>query len=272
VELFENKVDALKFKSTNYLWNRLRLNHPWTVGYVSSLIESKPFSTKEEWKEYYYRSGEERLKIIHQQCTEEQKKSLFDFKNPNPFLPKELKTLNLYYGRTEEELNKVGEYMYEKILEEGNPYHITLGECIYMVKFRVIGETWNGIIMREQNTIKTLKKAFPTLSFKKVDGEKDFKYAIDYELYEGEKLLCAIQIKPISYKKGYSKEIVRAKMANEAKNNKYREDFHADVFYIYSDSRGNIENTEVLSQIRYLSFFKKSILTISNKNKISTLI
>lgn len=45
-------IDAEKFRSTNDMWNKLMLNDPWSVGYVSSLIETKEWQTKEEWENF----------------------------------------------------------------------------------------------------------------------------------------------------------------------------------------------------------------------------
>jgi MjaI restriction endonuclease len=258
LEIFQNQINTTKFKSTNYIWNQLRLNSPWSVGYVSTLIESKDFVTKEEWRQFYYESGEERLRKINELCTPEEKEALLDFTKATPTLSKELKELNFSYGRTEEELDERGRYMYQKIVEQGNPNKVTLAECIYMVKFRVMGETWNGIIARERNTVKTMEEVFPNLSFKKTEGERDYQYGIDYELYEEEELLCAVQIKPMSYMKGFSKEIIKAKKANEAKNQKYKEEYKADVLYVYSNSKGIISNDDVLSEIKQRALLKSS--------------
>lgn len=252
MEIFKNIVNQQKFKSTNYIWNRLRLNNPWSIGYVSNLIESKTFSSKEEWKEFYYQSGEERLRLIGNICSEEQKRALMDFTKSTQ-LPKELKELNLSFGRTERELDERGQYMYEQIVEEGNPLKISLAECIYMVKYRVMAETWNGIIAREHNTVKNMEAQFPGITFKKSEGERDYSYGIDYELFDNESLLCAVQIKPMSYQKGISREIIKAKKANEAKNQKYKEDYNADVLYVYSNSKGIINNQDVLEKIRAMS-------------------
>lgn len=258
MELFVNETNVAKFKSTNYIWNQLRLNSPWSIGYVSTLIESEDFKLKEEWKELYYRSGEERLKKIEELCTSEEKEALLDFKKSNLSLPKELKELNFFYGRTKRELEERGAYMYQKIVENGNPAKITLNESIYMVEFRVMGETWNGIVARERNTVKTMEASFPSLSFKKTEGERDYKYGIDYELFEKEELICAVQIKPMSYKKGFSREIVKAKKANEFKNGKYKEKYNADVLYVYANSKGDITNDEVLMAIKNRALEKAS--------------
>ncbi|PLS19165.1 hypothetical protein CVD28_01795 [Bacillus sp. M6-12] len=260
MEIFENQINAVKFRSTNYIWNQLKLNSPWSIGYVSTLIEARDFMTKEEWKKHYYRSGEERLRKIDELCTPEQKEALLDFTKATPSLPKELKELNFSYGRTEEELEERGKYMYEKIVEQGNKQKVTLAECVYSVKFRVMAETWNGIVARERNTIKTIGQFFPTFSFKKTEGERDYQYGIDYELFEEDELVCAVQIKPMSYKKGFSKEIIKAKKANEAKNQKYKEEYQADVLYVYSNSKGVITNDDVFAEIKQRAMLKSAFV------------
>lgn len=64
MDKFINHLNKSKFRRTNSPWNELMLNDPWSVGYVSRLIESRPFNTKEEWETYYYESGKERIKKI----------------------------------------------------------------------------------------------------------------------------------------------------------------------------------------------------------------
>ena len=44
-------IDKDKFRSTNAKWNELMLNDPWSVGYVSTLIEAANWKNKEEWEE-----------------------------------------------------------------------------------------------------------------------------------------------------------------------------------------------------------------------------
>ena len=80
MDLFQNLIDLNKFKSTNAIWNELKLNSPWSVGYVTNLIESSIFSSKEEWRDYYYNSGKERLLQIGRSRYVNE---LMDFKNFN---------------------------------------------------------------------------------------------------------------------------------------------------------------------------------------------
>ncbi|ADO59994.1 MjaI family restriction endonuclease [Paenibacillus polymyxa] len=231
MELFQNLIELRKFRSTNAMWNSLQLNSPMSVGYVTNLIESRTFSNKEEWRDFYYQSGHERIRLGSIRGMS--------------------KELNLNYGRTEEELKGYGQKMYAELQKSGNPLNITLAECVFMVKYRVMGETWNGVIMREKNTIENMTKIFPYCSFEKVEGEADYKYAIDYEMCLEGRLVCALQIKPMSYEKGFSPEIMKAKRANKAKNDLYVKENGVPVYYVYSKADGTIINHDVVSLLKH---------------------
>ena len=237
MDAFKNAIQAEKFRYTNRLWNTLKLNHPQSIGYVSTLIESHHFNSKEEWRDFYFASGEERIA--------EAKRLGLDLRTISSY-----HSLNTQYGRTEKELADKGKILYEAIVDEGNPLNITLAECVYAVKFRVIAETWNGIILREKNTVEQLTSLFPQCTFLKVPGETDFLYAIDYEVYCMGKLCCALQIKPPSYAKGNNSAIATARQANEQKNARYEEEFHCPVLYAYSNTSGELTENNVIQQIQ----------------------
>lgn len=63
---FVLSIDQDKFRSTNAKWNELMLNDPWSVGYVSTLIEAANWKNKEEWENAYYASGHTRNLYIEQ--------------------------------------------------------------------------------------------------------------------------------------------------------------------------------------------------------------
>ena len=126
---------------------------------------------------------------------------------------------------------------------------INLQECAECVRFRVICETWNGIIVREHNTITELKRLFHNMEFRKVDGEFDHQYAVDYELYNLGKLICGIQIKPQSYTWN-APHIQKARIANKKKNEDYFNMFGRKVFDIISAHNGSIKNPEIIDSIK----------------------
>ena len=248
---FQNTLDKKKFRATNAPWNELTLNSPWSVGYVSSLIESESFKSKEDWEAFYYRSGEERNALLAKESAPIRNFMNFHIlKKTKPEnikkTPPKYKNLNFNYGRTKAQLAEKGAILFEKMQE--NNSNISLEECIESVRFRVICETWNGIMIREKNTIEVLQSKFPNLIFEKTSGEFDHRYAVDYQVFKFEKRLCGIQIKPKSYtfKTGY---IQKAKAANRRKNELYSLEFKAPVLDVISKSSGEVLNDEVLVRI-----------------------
>jgi hypothetical protein len=257
---FVKSIEDNKFRSTNGLWNDLMLNDPWSVGYVSNLIQQQEFSSKEEWESFYYNSGMARNSKISQ-LSEKEQATLNDFTlvltNPKEVqkIESAKKQLNFGYGRTEEQLLEKAKMLFQKIEKQGNTLSITLEECFECVRFRTICETWNGIIIREKNTILNLQNRFPKIEFRGVSGEIDYKYGVDYELYLGEQLLGAIQIKPKSYL-GNAFYLQKAKSANEQKHKKYKEKFGKNAVFVISESNGNILNTDFLDKLS--KFYKEN--------------
>lgn len=246
---FINNLDATKFRLTNAKWNDLRLNDPWSVGYVSTLIESIVFSSKEDWENFYYNSGTERNQVLSQHTQETQNKLndfMLKYNNPSEIerLDWSLKNLNFQYGRTQDQLSHKGEILHREI----NSVNISVNECIEAVRFRTICETWNGIIIRERNTINVLNDSLQDSEFKKVDGSFDHKYAVDYELFIESNLICGIQIKPESYTRNVS-YINKARTANRNKNQLYKNDFAKNVYDVIARTDGTIINPGVIDSI-----------------------
>ena len=243
-------IDRDKFSSTNSMWNTLMLNDPWSVGYVSTLIELQVWQSKEDWEEFYYRSGEQRQALLGDNRDLLDNFSLIrtDRAAVNK-LPWNVKNLNTQYGRTREDLKRKAEVLYAVVRNNG--HGLTLEECEECVRFRVICETWNGIILRENSTIGVLTDRFPMLSFKKTSGEVDHTYAVDFEVFRAGFLICGIQIKPQSYTWN-APYIVKARTANKAKNTAYTELKGVPVFDIISKTNGEIQSPQVLEQIKSL--------------------
>lgn len=249
-------IDKDKFRSTNAKWNELMLNDPWSVGYVSTLIEAANWKNKEEWEETYYASGKARNVFIEQNATQlgYNKEFFNDTTIPHNkanyyALSWDVKNVNTQKGRTKEDLRAKGEILYNAV--KNNGYGLTLEECIECVRFRVICETWNGIILRENNTIKTLQGLFPNLTFEKADGEIDHTYAVDFQVYKQGKLICAIQVKPKSYTLN-APYIVKARHANANKYAAYKEKYGIPVLTVISTIKGEILNKEIIPQIKSL--------------------
>jgi hypothetical protein len=251
---FSLQIDEAKFRRTNGPWNDLCLNDPWSVGYVSTLIETRIFLYKEEWEQFYYDSGKERESKV--QLLPSQEKSLLNDHTLKRIDPQQierikwdLKNLNFQFGRTQQQFAEKGIILHEYVKQNGRD--ITVEECTECVRYRTICETWNGIIIREQNTIKKLQAIFPLLEFEKTTGDFDYKYAVDYEIKENGKLICGIQVKPKTYTYN-TPYIQKAKSANTRKNQAYFDAFQKHVVYIISKTSGDIENIDSISKIKSL--------------------
>jgi len=250
---FPNSVPAVLFRATNGPWNDLRLNAPWSVGYVTTLIETRAFAGKEDWEVFYYESGAERLRLLAS-LPEADRATLGDFRlaQTDPArierLPRALKNLNFNFGRSPEELAQKGRILYERMQEVGSK--ITPEQATGCVRFRVIGETWNGVVLRERATVATLQRHFPTLRFEKTVGEFDHRYAVDYQVFCGETLLTGIQIKPRSYAESNASYLLRARQANAAKSEAYQRAFGCPVLEVLAQSNGEILNAGVVERLR----------------------
>lgn len=247
---FKIDIDANLFRSTNGVWNKLMLNDPWSVGYVTTLIETKQWSSKDEWERFYYLSGQERIQkadrnyeiIENFQLIRTNKAAIYG-------LSWKIKNLNYQYGRTKEDLMRRAKVLYRYMHEQLHS-PITLDECFKCVRFRTICETWNGVIVREQNTVIKLQNLLGgNVIIKKTDGEIDHKFAVDYEVYVEDVLKFGIQIKPKSYL-GNAPYLVRARYANEQKYIAYKEKFECPVYVIISKTSGEIQNMEIIAKLQ----------------------
>lgn len=257
MEEFVLPIDANKFRSTNPVWNALKLNDPWSVGYVTTLIEAENWKNKEEWENAYYESGKVRNEYIKQNaaklgCSKEFFNDVTISYDKQKYynLSWDIKNINTQNERTKEDIRSKGEILYEAV--KNNGYGLTLDECVECVRFRVICETWNGVILREHNTKKTLSQMFPELIIKETPGEIDHTYAVDLELLKNDKLLCGVQVKPESYIKGYAPYLVKARKVNAAKYALYKKEFGVSVFTIISKNTGEILNPGELIKIKQL--------------------
>ena len=253
MDKFKNRLPADKFRATNAIWNQLRLNDPWSVGYVSSLIESQPFIKKEDWEAFYYKSGEERnkkLATVNFDLAEVLNNSILPLTHPvkvKRFLT-EVKNLNYYYGRTPLQLAQKGEILFNHLAK--SKWSLTADECAECVRYRVICETWNGIIIREQQAVRHLQKLFPKVEFRKTEGSFDHRYAVDYELFVQGQLICGIQIKPPSY--AYQRPyLAKARQANQRKNEAYAAETGKPVLDVLF-GRGEVWNKEVVKELKFL--------------------
>jgi hypothetical protein len=219
------------------------------------LIDDRTVTDAQSWIDHYYNSGEKRqamLDILSEPTRACLNDRLLPYNDQKTFdaLTEDFKCINYEHGRTKSDLLYKAEVLHHHCKKSISK--ITYEDAIVCVKYRIMGETWNGIKVREVNTIKGLQKKLPHLTFEKTTGAFDHQYAVDYNLYYKAKLICGIQIKPKSYT--YNKPyILKAKAANKNKNVKYTEEYDVEVLDIISSQNGTIYNPNAINKIIDLS-------------------
>lgn len=252
-DFFELAIPVAKLAYTNDFWNNMKLNSAWNIGTVTSIIQQRSFDSKEEWKEYYFKSGEERLELLKAVSIEDRSRlKSIEVWNYFQASSREVNAINTTYGRTKEELDAIGDILYGAVRATNNPHQITRNDCRYMVLYRTLGETWNGLMKRERSTIETLRNVFgDEFRIEKVDGETDIKYEVDVEIFHKDVLIAGIQVKPESYLRGF-KGNKKTYAINARKNEAYTQLKGVPVFYIYSSTDGKIYNFDILKEIAAL--------------------
>jgi len=217
----EKRIPKEKEQLLNPIVGRFNFTSQNRVGTTTELILSKEFKNKEEWEDFYYKSGKERQKKMNEVKTDKEKTKL-----------------KREHGRTEEELEEIGKELYEKVKKFKE---ITEEDCKNCIKQYVVDNTWEGIMEREKNTVEELKEQ-GIENIKKTSGEVDTTFAVDFEIEINDKKV-GLQIKPPTYL-AHNKEDVRKQ--NKEKQEKYS----GKVFTVMSEKDGTIINQEIIQEIK----------------------
>lgn len=250
--LYILKTDASKLVNTEGIWNHLYLNDPWSIGYISNLIETESFQSKSYWEQFYFNSGASRNRIVADLSVDKQQllnDELYLFQNPETMmtLPEKFKAVNYEHGRTRSQLNKKAELLFQICSQ----HHIEINEqeCIDVVYFRVIGQPWNNTINNKCQVVEYLNNLFSNeISIEKTDFDSEKLFAVDYELKRENELMCAIQIKPTSMLNSLSEITKQAISVYQKKQAQYKVRFKKEVFVIaYEEDR--FSDNKVIAQI-----------------------
>lgn len=127
-------------------------------------------------------------------------------------------------------------------------YRLEMNEAAEFVLFRVVGQTWNGM-MNEVNCINHLQEWFPNVEFRKTTYEVDEEYCTDWEGFSNGKLLFGLQIKPESYYFMNSPHQNRAKEFDQEKIAKYKDKFGVAHFFVFYSNNKFIHSQPLFNQI-----------------------
>lgn len=207
------------FAKSNKVWNDEKLNTKKMIGSLMYLIGKSRARTEEEWVKFYFESGKERAALI--------KKGILG------------KKTDYDYGRTNEDLLKITKKLQLKL------------KCSFQLAYnyvyiRVIDETWIGY-ERELMALSKLKEqtnVHKSVKIKEATYEIDSKYAVDFEVFDENHLLFAIQLKSEKYRSSKNPGTLEAKKFNQKKNIEYTGKFKAPVIYLYMNDAKEITNMD----------------------------
>ena len=127
-------------------------------------------------------------------------------------------------------------------------YRIEMHEAAEYVLFRVVGQTWNGM-MNEVNCINHLQEWFPNIDFRKTSYEIDEEYCTDWEAFSNGKLLFGLQIKPESYHFMRTPYQMKAKENHQKQVDAYKEKFGVAHFFVFYSNNKFIHSQPLFNQI-----------------------
>lgn len=165
-----------KFKATNQMWNRKRLNAAYRVGCISELLAIFKPKTYQEWIESYIAWSYDQHKIEKLDCYD---------------------CLFLYQAKT-----------------LSNLFNLSLKTAMQYCIYRILDQSWNGYL-KEVKAVKEIQTILNNLSTNKKylvrhsNWNIDKNFAIDAEVFlideatKKEKLVLGIQLKPESFTRAY---------------------------------------------------------------------
>ena len=234
--LLDNPSEGKIFSALNRPFNDLKLNASANVGSVANMVRCGDFHSKEEWAAAYFFSGTmtARSRALLAKKYQERRASVDEVKV--------LMDLQRNSGRSRKELGVLGVKLHSYVMENPDKYPdahgATLKQCQYAVYYMVICTTWNGIALRERNTIEMLKQAMPGAEFRLSTPEEDAG-GVDYIALVDGTAVCGLQIKPVSYMKRENAQTAR----NAALHSLFEAEHGYPVVTVYSRESGTVIST-----------------------------
>lgn len=217
------------FNDTNKIWNDYSHNKRTNIGTISYLLrcahnlfcaDNDNLMTFEQWEMYYLRSGLKRSELKSSELSEEEEKNI-----------------DLYYGRTMDDIRKIAEAFKISLDESG--YNLSFTKVFNYCYIRIVDEAYIGY-KREYNTLNSLKKVFPDHSFSFADDYDDVQLGIDIIVKKDDKLIGGFQVKSDIYRDSDRSYNIDAKQVNNKKFKRCKKEKGFMPKYIYIDRSGKV--------------------------------
>ena len=210
LQLPPSEIQAIRrsqsFRRTNQPWNKHYFNSRQSIGALVYLYKQGHCQSVQGFQDYYLQTGQ--------------------LLNKNPQLDA------YYHGRTLEKLTKLA-HRFHQVLGKNYSFE---DACFY-VWIRLFFETHEGV-QREQRALKRYQETHPQLEVIPSEVEKDFKYAVDAEVFEAGVLIYALQVKSVYYIKDQQAILKETKQYNHRKHQAYQQRYGVPVYYLIVDKKG----------------------------------
>lgn len=129
-------------------------------------------------------------------------------------------------------LKKTGksEKLKQEIRKLSIMYRIPQYEIKEVFRVRAIVNTWEGWY-RELQAKESIERIF-NCKLEHSTYEQDSKLGVDFFMYKNNKLICGVQVKPMSYILGKSYGIMRDKSINKMKYEKFKEIYNVEIIEV----------------------------------------
>lgn len=272
----KNTIDICSIDKniTQYLWDKSQLGRSWSLGNDMYLIKESKATTFGKWERWYEKSGRtRRIKIANLRPAEQKIPDNFSLITLYPnglekYVPKEIVDINYFNGRDRESLWNIAATF--KIFLKANGYKdedINDEMLYYCVFMHSVVETWIGF-ERELGVIHYLRRKFNNFKYEFSTGEDDNNYGVDIWVKKRNKLVSAIQVKPVSYFLPSSnpireKETVNYRLQNIRKIEKVKKEKGVDLRFIIASRDGTICSSSFLHN----EFIGNNGFILSNNDK-----
>ena len=257
MDLFINYLPKNIYKFLNSIWTDMHYGSPHIIGLLFSMVEETAYPSWKKWEEHYYLSGNQRIELLQRLSEDFKERAL----NPGRFSKKEISwpiyEVNYFHGRTKNEVFNIAKSLHNNSHRSFPDLDISFSETLEFVRFKIIGEPWNQLLIRYTRTVSELRNMVPQIQIKRAKIEFVKNYGFQGLITKNDKPRAGIQVKSAGWLKQFN--LLRNQIRNsEEKVNAYKEEFGTEVFTFFSRLDGFIVNSEEskkfdLNSVKYLS-------------------
>jgi hypothetical protein len=156
---------------------------------------------------------------------------------------------NYFYGRTEEEISGLANEFYDKLRQDVPEHFFDLEKVKDFVEYKLFGQPWNNWLLRYSHAVTKIRSKAPHLTIKRAKKNFASKYAVQSLIFVHNRPKAALLVLAPGWLTNKNL-LFSLKNQIEERHTGYNRDFRAPVFILYSTTKGEVLNHNVLSAIQ----------------------